>query len=345
MTQNDAFAFGNPVCSAAFKQRPEDFQVEEVLGFEPAGEGEHLFLWVEKRGLNTNEVLRELATCYGIAPKELGVAGLKDRQALTRQWVSLPLAVKQEFDPGRLQHPDIRILRAERHQRKLKRGVHKGNRFRITLRQLQGSQETLTERLEQIRRQGVPNYFGPQRFGAAGDNVAQALAWFRGEHKPKGRHLKGIYLSAARSWLFNTLLSRRVAAGNWNRILDGELLALDGSSSWFRADPADSELESRLDTLDIHPTGPMWGKGDLPAHGEVATIEQQLAADFPELCEGLAQRGLHQERRALRMNVHELELSHGDDGSLVIEFRLGRGSYATAVLRELLAIIYEHTPE
>jgi tRNA pseudouridine13 synthase len=329
-----AYAFGGPVLRAAFKQEPADFQVTEVLGFEPDGSGEHLFVEIEKSGLSTFDAQTLLARHFGVAERDTAFAGMKDRQGITRQWFSLRLTGRPDRSDS-FSHPRLRILRSVRNSRKLRRGCHRGNQFRILLRNPVGDSDFVQQRLAQVADRGVPNYFGEQRFGRDGDNVAQAQAWFAGGVEPT-RQLRSLLLSAARSHLFNACLAARVTAGNWDQCLDGELLALAGSASIFPASRATlEELQLRLQGFDIHPSGPLWGKGQPAATGVVLQLEMSVASAYPELCTGLAAHGLEQERRALRLQVAELESEYTAEG-LVLGFVLERGSYATTVLRELL---------
>lgn len=327
-----AFAFGGPLLSAGFKRQPEDFRVEELLGFAPDGAGEHVLLCIEKTGLTTFDAQAILARHFKVPLRDTAFAGMKDKQGVTRQWFSV---AAREDNSAQLQHPQLRILSSCRNSRKLRRGAHKGNRFRIVLRATRGDREAALARIQVLRERGAPNYFGAQRFGRGEANVPAALAWFRGETTP-ARAQRSLLLSAARSYLFNVHLSRRVVDGSWEGWCAGDVMALAGSASTFasaRETPA--ELERRLAAMDIHPTGPLWGRGGLPVTDVVLQREQALGEQFPELCAGLALHGLEQERRSLRVQVDDLH-SQIDGDDLVLEFSLARGAYATSVLRELV---------
>ena len=325
-------AYGEAVLNATIRSVAEDFQVEEVLGFEPEGEGEHVMLWVEKRGANTAWVGQQLAEHAGVDPRRaLTWAGLKDRHAVTRQWFGLHLA-RTALPEQWPEHAEYRVLRAVRHRRKLQIGALKGNRFRLRLRQLQGERSAIEQRLQQIAEGGVPNYFGEQRFGRDGSNVEQARALFAGSRMP--RHKASILLSAVRSSGFNQVLAARVNAGCWNRPIDGEVFVLDGSRSTFGPEPLNEELERRVKELDIHPSGPLLGKGALRSEGRAAGFDVQHGLD-DDLLNGLIRAGLKQERRALRLPVRELGWEFLSDGALQLEFFLPAGCYATSVLHEL----------
>jgi tRNA pseudouridine13 synthase len=330
-----ARAYGPVTLVARIRSRPEDFRVEEVLGFTADGEGPHVMLTVEKRGTNTHWVGEQLARHAGIHPREVGYAGLKDRHAVTVQHFTLNLDRRPEPDWSALPTDEFRVLKSERHRRKLKTGSLEGNRFRLVLRDLNGPVSTLTPKLESIRSQGVPNYFGVQRFGRGAANIAKAEAALSGKVRIHDRRLFSLLLSTARSLIFNDVLSARVQAGNWNKLLGGEVLMLDGSHSVFRAVDGDVELPSRLEKGDVHPTGPMWGRGEPMTSGAVQALEAEAAAHHPALTAGLSKVGVEMSRRALRLPAREFTWQPDGD-TLILEFFLPAGAYATVVLRELV---------
>lgn len=332
-----AHAFGPPPAAGVLRRCPEDFVVDEVLGFHPDGEGEHVLLWVRKRGANTDWVARQLARLAGVRPADVSYAGLKDRDAVTSQWFSLRLAGAAEPDWSALAVDGVEVLEAVRHRRKLRRGALEGNRFQITVRDLQGERGTVAARLQAMAARGVPNYFGPQRFGRGGGNLEQAEALFAGRLRERNRSRRGIYLSAARSFLFNQVLSQRVEAGNWDAVLDGEALILAGSRSFFVAETADAETARRVADNDIHPSGPLWGRGEPPVQGAVRLLEEEALAPYPLFREGLEAAGMKQERRALRLPVSGLEWGFEDDDALRLRFFLPAGAFATSVVREVVA--------
>jgi len=304
------------------------------MPFALSGSGEHLWLRVRKRGFNTDEVARQLARRAGVTRRDVGYAGMKDRRAVTEQWFSLHLAGRA--DPDWRDLPDgIDILEAIRHHRKLKTGGLAGNCFTIVLRECLGAPEAVQARIDAIRRDGVPNYFGEQRFGHDGGNIDHARAMFAGREQVRDRHRHGIYLSAARSLLFNDVLAERVRNSTWNAILPGEVCMLAGSNSFFVADEPDEVLQRRLGEQDIHPSGPMWGAGEPPCTGQARELEARVAAAHPDLVPGLVAAGLRQERRALRLFPEELEAEPVEASAWRLRFCLPAGSYATAVVREL----------
>jgi len=325
---------GAPRATGIIRKSPDDFIVEEIPRVQPTGSGSHLWLWVEKRAANTEWVARELAKAAGCAARDVGYAGLKDRHAVSRQWFSVPVAGDTAEKLEIAGFEDFHILESSLHTRKLKRGTLDGNRFRLRIRNFTGDAEQTAERLTQIRATGVPNYFGPQRFGNRGQNVEQGYRLLSNDARLP-RHKKSIYLSALRSFLFNQVLAERVLAGNWNRIINGELVMLDGTQSIFPCENPGADIEERVSRLDIHPTGPMPGeKGSRPT-GPALQLEQAVLDKWPQLTGVLAAQRVQADRRSLRLYPAELQWTF-EDGALVLEFVLPPGSYATTVLREIL---------
>ncbi len=325
-----------PPVSGVLRAAPEDFIVDEILTIDLSGSGEHVWLKVRKRGWTTDRVAQQLARAAEVARRDVGYAGMKDRHAVTTQWFSVQL-------PGRDTPPwaeklpsGIEVLEEVRHARKLQSGALAGNRFDITLRECTGDRALLMARVETLRTRGVPNYFGEQRFGHHGANVERARAMFAGKLRTRDRALRGIYLSAARSYLFNEVLAQRVRAGNWDVGLDGEAFQLAGSHSFFIAEHMDAALNDRLLARDIHPSGPLWGQGEALPRDSVRRMEDEVLARHADLAAGLAAAGLRQERRALRLFPQDLAVEWIDAASLRIGFQLPPGSYATVVLRELV---------
>lgn len=336
-------AHGGPAGSARLRALPEDFVVREWLGFDADGEGDHLLLKVRKRGANTMWVAKQLARIGKIHPRDVGFAGLKDRDAVAEQAFTVP---------GRSAVPNwlgvtgdgFEVISAERTRRKLKRGALKGNDFEIVLREFSGDTTLLEQRLQALSTAGVPNYFGPQRFGHNGSNVSTAIAWFEGGPAPE-RMDRGFALSAARSVIFNAVLAERVNAGSWNQLLDGDVVNLNGSGSFFPAETIDDTLRDRCQRLDVHPTGPMWHGDSLLSKGAPAMLETETAQRYAVLAAGLSKARLEPERRPLRVPVRELKWRI-EGADVHLQFRLQRGSFATAVLHELISNAFQaETPE
>jgi len=326
-------AYGAPSLAARLRSTPEDFRVEEVLGYDADGKGEHALLWVEKRGANTDWVARELAKFAGVSPVAVGYAGLKDRHAVTRQTFSVQLAGKPDLDWSTFPHAEVKVLAATRHSRKLKRGALRGNRFILVLRDVQGDRESAEKVFQQIAARGVPNYFGEQRFGREGGNVAQARAMFAGRRVERDK--RSFLLSAARSQIFNNVLAARVERGAWDTPLDGEIWSLAGSRSWFGPEPFSDVLAERLARADIHPSGPLWGQGEPPTVADAGALEREIAAASSDLAEGVTAARMDQERRPLRLLPRDLKWRWLDDSALELAFELPAGAYATVVVREL----------
>ena len=340
---NLAHAHGTPVAEAVLRSSPEDFQVEEELGFIPSGEGEHIFLHIRKRNQNTAWIADQLARVAGVKAFDVSYSGLKDRRAVTSQWFSIYWPKGEQPDFSGLWNEDIELLALTRNNRKLRKGAHQGNRFVITLRELQGEQAVVDARLQTIATEGVPNYFGEQRFGIDGGNLPAGEQLLVERQGGAGRRRRedrreGLYLSALRSALFNRVLSERIVAHSWNRKLPGDVLNLDGRGSFFMPKPEDADIEQRLATLAIHPTGPLHGKGLPAVADEVAALEAGLVADAQAIVDGLVAVGMESQRRALRLKVVDLSADWLDAQTLQLGFTLTSGSFATAVLRELCSL-------
>jgi tRNA pseudouridine13 synthase len=328
-------AYGAPVLRALMRSVPEDFQVDELPAFEASGEGEHLLLDIRKRGANTVAVARQLAQWAGVPEMGVSYAGQKDRHALTTQRFSVHLPRRVAPDLALLESDEVHVLAWTWHNRKLQRGALAGNRFTLVLRGVQGERPAIGERLQAIASRGLPNWFGEQRFGRDGGNVPAALAMFAGRRVRKDQ--RSMFLSAARSALFNRVLAARVEQGSWDGALDGEVWMLDGSRSVFGPEPMSEALAERLARFDIHPSGPLWGAGELRATGAALELEQAALADEQALAlrAGLEQAGLKQERRALRLRPALMRHAWLQDDVLELSFALPPGCYATAVLHEL----------
>jgi len=328
-------AWGAVTSSGRIRSCPDDFRVVENLGHVPDGDGEHLWLSIEKRERNTVDVAVDLARCAGVHPRHVSFGGLKDRNAVTVQYFSIHLAGQADPAWSDWSIEGAQIVSAARSSRKIRRGRLRGNRFELVVRDLEGDLDGLVERLEKVRDGGVPNGFGEQRFG--GNNLARAHALFSGQLRRKpSKNKRGFYLSAARSLIFNRVLNERIRHGNWNQLIDGDVAMLDGSHSIFPADAGDPDQIRRCSELDLHPTGPMVGEGDVPVTGLALTIEQSIADDETVFVDGLKKFRLQHQRRSLRMRVVDLTWDFPDPTTLNLNFSLGQGSYATSVLRELV---------
>lgn len=338
---------GGRIARAELKHMPEDFRVFEDLGLPgfpaegPPGDdatgGEHLCLQLEKIGDNTEYVARQLALLSGCRHFDVGFCGLKDRHAVTRQWFSLYRPGMELDDEAFIAQVVERwpVLAWTRSARKLRRGDHRGNHFEITLRRVTGTTKDIDEALSELTVSGAPNYFGPQRFGHGGANLDRALTidpsklnrgGRKGGKKRGGRHSGSgsqdsknvLYFSAARSWLFNEVLGRRVEAGIWRQLLDGE----PGLGP-------DSELV---------PTGPLWGDGGTEAVSDQGALEREVVAGNPGL-EGLfSATRMKPERRPLIARPEQLHWQWLAEDMLRIGFWLAPGQYATTILADIFEL-------
>ena len=317
------------------RSTPEDFRVDEIDSFDASGAGEHLLLTVEKRGMNTAFAAKRIAQWAGIDERGVGYAGMKDRHAVTVQRFSVHLPKKIAPDLAALDSADLRVVAHAWHAKKLPRGALAGNAFVLVLREVAGEREAIDARLQLVASRGVPNYFGEQRFGRAGDNIDAARSMFAGRRV--AREKRGVLLSAARSDLFNRVLAARVLADAWDRPLDGEVWTLAGTRSVFGPVEFDATLSQRLALFDIHPTGPLWGRGALRTTAAAMQLEIDALADADAMTlrAGLERAGLEQERRALRLRPGHLAWTWRDADTLELRFQLPPGAYATVVLDAL----------
>jgi tRNA pseudouridine13 synthase len=299
--------------SASLKLLNEDFVVTELPLQLPAGEGEHLWLEIEKNGANTVFVAQQLAAASGVEERDVGYAGLKDRHAITRQWFSIHLPKGETPDLTLLQHPEFKVLRQSRHLKKLRPGDLQGNRFRIVLRDVTGDRDAIEANLKAVASHGVPNYFGAQRFGHDGGNVDQGRAMLAREIRVRNPKKKGIYLSAVRSFVFNEVLALRIQQGLWGKTLPGDVMDEAG-----------------------RPTGPLWGRGRVITTDQAQALENGVAERHATVCNGMEYAGLDQDRRALVASPADMAWEWAQADQLVLTFSLRAGNYATSVLNEIL---------
>jgi tRNA pseudouridine13 synthase len=323
----------------AYKLTPEDFEVEELPAYLPSGSGDHTFLWIEKRGLTTPEAVQRLAAALGIPAAEAGTAGLKDKQALSRQWVSLP-RVPPERALG-LELPGVRVLDARRHPHKLRTGHLHGNRFAIVLRGCgPGALARARAVLDRLAGRGLPNYYGEQRFGRDGGNIERARALLAGRLTVRDRRERRLLVSALQSALFNALLRERVAAKTERQALPGDVLAKQpGGGLFVCSDPAVDQ--PRVDRWEVTPTGPMFGAKMMapPAGSDPAALEAAVLAESGLTLADFARAGKLAEgtRRVLVIRPDDVTAAAGaDPDALRLTFALPAGSYATVLLAEVL---------
>ncbi|OYT87853.1 MAG: tRNA pseudouridine(13) synthase TruD [Burkholderiales bacterium PBB6] len=303
--------------TATLKLLNEDFIVTELPLQLPSGEGEHIWLDIEKNGANTAFVAQQLAAAAGVEERDVGYAGLKDRYAITRQWFSIYLPKGETPDLTQLQHPEFKVLSQSRHVKKLRPGDLLGNRFRIVLREVTGDRDAVEANLKAVAAHGVPNYFGAQRFGHDGGNVEQGRAMLAREIRVRNPKKKGIYLSAVRSFIFNEVLALRMQQGLWGKTLPGDVMDEAG-----------------------RPTGPLWGRGRVSTTEDAQALENGVAERNAVLCDGMEHAGLDQQRRSLVASPQDMSWEWLQADQLVITFALPAGNYATSLLNEIL-----HTTE
>jgi len=333
MVQMPVYPYGSPAISGILKSTPADFQVNEELGFEPDGEGEHHFLLVEKTGLSTPELITRIAHDYSLHPRLVGHSGLKDKHARTSQWLSLHLPGKSLPAP-KSAVDGYRILRQARHHRKLRPGTHKFNAFELCLREVNKLPDQTIAQIKLITRQGFANYFGAQRFGRRQDNVKQALAQLANRKLQRSR--KSILLSSLRSYLFNQVLARRISLGHWDKPLAGDVFMLRGSHSIFKDEISD-DLLARYQQLDIASSASLYGTGRNQISDEARVIEEQIFAQHEDITDCLDRQGTKLQMRALRTVVDGFNYDYdAEKRNLWLKLTLPAGSYVTTMLEHFI---------
>lgn len=330
-----------------FKAEPEDFIVIEDLGYELTGDGEHIFVFIEKRNLNTAFVAEQLASFTGLPLRNITYAGRKDKYGVCRQWFGIHAPGVKSFPWEACTIEGVNIIKVARHNKKLRTGQLKGNTFIIRLRHVENI-EDITAKLDIAGQQGVPNYFGEQRFGVQrlgddgelrkGGNLALAERMINGE-TIKNRNKRSMALSALRSWLFNEVISQRIASSHFDNIMLGDAIGLTGSNSFFSNDGSDTDLASRYQQGDVCPTAPLWGKGKAATTSDAHAFEDSVTSQYSEVLACLENAGLKQERRQIRLWPRGLAYQVQEQ-DLVVSFNLPSGCFATSVLRECV-VTYE----
>lgn len=329
------YLYGEPLQAGQLKANFADFYVKEKLGYELTGEGEFVAVNIRKTNANTVFVGEKLAQFAGISAKQMSYAGLKDRHAITEQWFCLHLAGKETPDFNQFQLEGVEVLAVTRHNRKIRVGSLAGNTFSLLLRDVVETDE-LNQRLAQICTFGFPNYFTEQRFGRDGHNLSQAIRWAEGEIKVKDRKKRSFYLSATRSEVFNMIVSERIQLGLQNTVLANDILQLSGSNSWFVAQEAEcSALQERLLSRDLLLTAPLIGDDSLIQ--TVNEIEKNRVEQYANLVNLMQQERTNTARRAMFCQPQEFCWCYQPEG-LKLDFFLNAGSYATALVRELITL-------
>ncbi len=362
MTQSRPATSGKPIIAADFKSSPEDFIVREQLDIPFDGQGEHAYLQVRKCGLNTHDILATLESVFKVKSVDVGVSGLKDKNAITDQWFSvrtnrtlnelgLPTVASLGGDAdSAVAEGEFVVLNYHRHSRKLRRGAHSANEFVITLKNVVALDNKLDShslpaaietRLLKLQHNGFANYFGPQRFGIGGQNLIKAERYFANSRKKISRRQRGLLLSAARSHLFNNVCEARVRSGTWNTPLLGEPMQLHSTNSYFLNEvdlnsTTINDVHQRCARLDIHPSGPLWGEGDPLSLHDCKEFEDNILGCDASFTAGLAKAGLKQQRRALRACTERLQWHWPESNMVTIQLELLKGVYATSFLSEFM---------
>ena len=323
-----------PKQTALLKAECADFVVKEQLGYDMSGDGEFVAVKVRKTDCNTLFVGEQLAKFAGISARNMSYAGLKDRKAVTEQWFSLQMPGQPTPDFSQFSLEGVEILDVTRHQRKIRIGSLQGNHFEILLRNAEETDE-LKVRLDFLAKNGFPNYFTEQRFGRDGNNLTQALRWANGEIKVKDRNKRSFYLSAARSDMFNLIVSKRIELNLAQQILVGDVLQLNGSHSWFVVDESEdlAQLQQRLVQQDVLLTAPLIGEEEKSA----VDFEHEIFAQHQALFALMRQERMKAARRPILMHPQHFQWQFEPNG-LRLQFALPAGSYATALIRELVNI-------
>ena len=323
-----------PKQTALLKAEYADFVVKEQLGYDMSGDGEFVAVNVRKTDCNTLFVGEQLAKFAGISARNMSYAGLKDRKAVTEQWFSLQMPGQPTPDFSQFSLERVEILDVTRHQRKIRIGSLQGNHFEILLRNVEETDE-LKVRLDFLAKNGFPNYFTEQRFGRDGNNLTQALRWANGEIKVKDRNKRSFYLSAARSEIFNLIVAKRIELGLAQQVLNGDILQLNGSHSWFMVDESEdlAQLQQRLAQQDVLLTAPLIGEEEK----STVDFEHEIFTQHQALFSLMRQERMKAARRAILMQPQHFQWQFEPNG-LRLQFGLPAGSYATALIRELVNV-------
>lgn len=322
--------------AARIKERAEDFRVHEIPAYPPTGSGDHLWVHFEKANMTTEFAVKQIARCLGVAPRDAGYAGMKDRQAITTQWASFLFGKEEALNA--LNVPGLRLLTVTRHAQKLRTGHLRGNRFELVLRGIDTARlNDVRAVLTRVRTMGLPNYFGAQRFGFDGRNVSEARAWIvEGGQPPRDMWKKKLLVSVLQSAVFNDVVASRIRDGLFDHAVDGDVLKKEDTGGLFTtADLGDAE--ARVLSWAVSPTGPMFGDSMRPAErealarDEAALARAGLTAEHVKLF-GRAGEGT---RRVMRVRPEEVAFEPAGDAAMTLSFSLPKGAYATVLVREI----------
>jgi tRNA pseudouridine13 synthase len=330
-----SYLLGTPKAKAKIKVTPDDFHVIEKLGFPLTGSGEHLMLRIRKRGENTSFVANELAKVCGVKSRDIGWAGLKDRHAVTEQWLSvyLPKSDAPDFSSFLAQYPQIEILEQTRHNKKLKPGDLLGNQFTLRLTEVTNV-EAVVERLDAIKQSGVPNYYGSQRFGRNGSNLTEARRWGKENVRSRNQNQRSLLLSSARSWIFNQIVSARIKQGVFDHVVIGDIIAV-GDESIVVTTENQTALQHQILSGMAHITGALAGDNALPTVDQALALEQVFLDNEEELMALIRNNRMRHDRRVIKLYPDNLTWQV-DENTVIVGFELPAGAFATSVLREVI---------
>ena len=330
-----AYLCGKPTAKAKLKAQPEHFRVIENLGYPLSGKGEHLMVRIRKTGENTTYVANELAKACGVKSKDVSWAGLKDRHAVTEQWLSvhLPDGGLPNLAQFEVDHPTIEILEMTRHNKKLRPGDLKENHFVVTLSETTDIDDVI-QRLEVVKEQGVPNYFGAQRFGKEGNNLHEARRWGRENVRTRNQNKRSMYLSTARSWIFNHIVSQRIEQGVFNQFINGDI-ALHGKEATLVDQNNLVSLQAELNAEQVQISAALAGDNALPTQDQALAIEQPCLDNEKDLMALICGNRMRHDRRAISLKAKDLVWSVDND-MITLNFTLDSGSFATSIVRELI---------
>ncbi len=330
-----AYLCGKPTAKGKIKAKTEHFKVVENLGYEFSGSGEHLMVFIRKTGENTSFVANELAKACGVKSKDVSWAGLKDRHAVTEQWLSvhLPSGEYPNLALFQQKHPSVEILSMTRHNKKLRPGDLAGNGFEVTLSEVTDVEEVV-KRLEVVAQQGVPNYFGNQRFGKDGNNLTEARRWGRDNVRTRNQNQRSMYLSTARSWIFNQIVSSRIEKGCFEHFIEGDIALYNGEQQLIDAKNI-GEYNERLSQDKAQVSAALAGDNALPTQAHALAIEQEFLDSEEDLMKLIRGNRMRHDRRAIALKPQGLSWEVDND-SITLTFSLDAGSFATSIVRELI---------
>ncbi|WP_153447596.1 tRNA pseudouridine(13) synthase TruD [Vibrio algicola] len=341
-----AYQLSTPIAQAKVKAQASDFQVREDLGFDFSGHGNHLMVRIRKQGENTSYVVNELAKACGVPSSNVGWAGLKDRHAVTEQWLSVQGAKAEGFDITQFEadHPSVKILATAYHNKKLRPGDLIGNQFVIRLAQVSDIND-VCQRLEKVKLNGVPNYYGAQRFGREGNNLEEARRWGRDNVRTRNQNKRSLYLSTARSWIFNQVVSHRIESQCFSQLLNGDIVMNSQGNHQLVDQNNMAELQAQLDNETVQLTAPLAGDNALPTQDDAEALERPFLDAEQDLMALICGNRMRHDRRPVALFAQNLTWTHDDD-SVTLSFSLPAGCFATSILRELInEIAFERTYE